>query len=67
MNQHIPIEDALAVFRRKYGEVADANILLEARAVGLERQISQLEAEKSRLMKELEVFGVQPAEPVTSE
>jgi hypothetical protein len=67
MNQQIPIEDALVVFRRKYGEVADANILLEARAAGLERQISQLEGENSRLMKELEVFGVQPAAPVTSE
>jgi hypothetical protein len=67
MNQQIPVEDALAVFRKRHGELADTNALLEARAAGLERRISELEGENSRLMKELEVFGVQPAVPVTSE
>lgn len=44
MSQQISIEDALAAFRKKCADLTDANVLLEARAAGLERRVAELEA-----------------------
>ncbi|ARX81514.1 hypothetical protein SMD44_00912 [Streptomyces alboflavus] len=44
MSQQIPIEDALDAFRKKCGELLDANVLLEARAISLERRVEELES-----------------------
>jgi hypothetical protein len=69
MNQQISVDDAFPVYQRRCGELFNETLLLRAQVEVLERQISSLEAERSRLMKELEVFGVQPQPnaPVTSE
>jgi CII-binding regulator of phage lambda lysogenization HflD len=69
MNQQVSVEDALIVFRRKCSELTDANALLEARAVGLERQVSQLETANAELMKSLEASATGAGLPssVTSE
>ncbi|MET8826109.1 hypothetical protein ABZX40_13635 [Streptomyces sp. NPDC004610] len=47
--QQVSMEDALAAFRQRCGELADENVLLKARAASLERQITGLEAENARL------------------
>jgi hypothetical protein len=67
MGTQISVEEAFPVYQRRCGELFNETLLLRAQVEVLERQISSLEAENSRLMKELEVFGVQPNAPVTSE
>ncbi|MEV6014749.1 hypothetical protein [Streptomyces sp. NPDC051997] len=69
MADQISIEDALPVFRQRCGELADENLLLRSKVAGMERQLSQLEAEKSELMKALEAVtaGAAPETSVTSE
>jgi hypothetical protein len=59
MAQQISIEDALAAFRKKCSELIDANVLLEARAAGLDRRVAELEAENTRLQGDVTM----PAEP----
>ena len=54
MGQQISIEDALAAFRRRYGEAADENVLLRAQVDSLERRIAELEQERSGLRAQAE-------------
>jgi hypothetical protein len=49
MGQQIPIDAALAGFRKKCGELIDANVLLEVRAEGLQARVAELEEENARL------------------
>lgn len=52
MGQQISIEAALAGFRKKCGELIDANVLLEVRAEELEARVAALEEEKVKLQGE---------------
>ncbi|MFJ4926830.1 hypothetical protein [Streptomyces sp. NPDC088736] len=47
--QQISIDDALDAFRKKAADLADANILLEARATGLERDLAAARKEIEQL------------------
>jgi hypothetical protein len=46
MAQQISIEEALGAFRKKCGDLIDANVLLEAQAAVLERRVAELERER---------------------
>lgn len=61
MGQQIDMEDALQAFRKKCADLSDTNVLLEARASGLERRVTQLEEENGRLRQQLDL--PQPAPP----
>ncbi len=52
MGQQISIEDALAAFRKRHGEVADENVLLRAQVAGLERQLTEAQEENARLQQQ---------------
>jgi cell division septum initiation protein DivIVA len=47
MNQQISVDAALDAFRREYGQVADANVLLKARVAELEAEVERLHASAS--------------------
>jgi len=55
MGQQIDMEDALQAFRKKCADLSDTNVLLEARASGLERRISELEEENASLRQQQEL------------
>lgn len=53
--QQISVEDALAAFRKRCADLSDTNVLLEARAAGLQRRITELEAEVGDLRRQAEL------------
>jgi hypothetical protein len=67
MGQQISIEDALAAFRKRYGEVADENVLLRAHVSILEQRVAALEEENAGFLSAAQGPAASDSDPAPAD
>lgn len=73
MGQQISTDDALPVYRQTCGELFDRNLLLQAQIGFLERQVTELQGEITRLQQDAQPpsggpdLAAQPPYPLPDE